>query len=101
MGAQRVWLHTCNLDGPHALANYQKRGFRIYDVVEEPCPSSTLSGRPLSPRSARCSRRSIQADAVGQAGITIHDPVQYVLRLRHDSDCIDDFVWISWSSLSV
>ena len=38
MGANRVWLHTCNLDGPHALANYQKRGFRIYDVVEEPMP---------------------------------------------------------------
>ncbi len=38
MGARRVWLHTCNLDGPHALANYQKRGFRIYDVVEEPMP---------------------------------------------------------------
>jgi GNAT superfamily N-acetyltransferase len=38
MGAKRVWLHTCNLDGPHALANYQKRGFRIYDVVEEPMP---------------------------------------------------------------
>lgn len=39
MGARRVWLHTCNLDGPHALANYQKRGFRIYDVVEEPMPA--------------------------------------------------------------
>jgi ribosomal protein S18 acetylase RimI-like enzyme len=30
MGARRVWLHTCSLDGPHALANYQARGFRIY-----------------------------------------------------------------------
>ncbi len=39
MGANRVWLHTCNLDGPHALANYQKRGFRIYDVIEEPLPA--------------------------------------------------------------
>ncbi|MDE2636101.1 MAG: GNAT family N-acetyltransferase [Chloroflexota bacterium] len=38
MGAKRVWLHTCNLDGPHALSNYQKRGFRIYDVIEEPMP---------------------------------------------------------------
>ncbi len=27
---ERVWLHTCTLDGPHALANYQKRGFKIY-----------------------------------------------------------------------
>ena len=38
MDASRVWLHTCNLDGPHALANYQKRGFRIYKVIEEPLP---------------------------------------------------------------
>lgn len=38
MGAKRVWLHTCNLDGPHALDNYQKRGFRIYKVIEEPMP---------------------------------------------------------------
>ncbi|MCY4062980.1 MAG: GNAT family N-acetyltransferase [Chloroflexi bacterium] len=39
MGAIRVWLHTCNLDGPHALSNYQKRGFRIFKVVEEPMPT--------------------------------------------------------------
>jgi ribosomal protein S18 acetylase RimI-like enzyme len=30
-GARRVWVHTCSLDGPHALANYQARGFRVYD----------------------------------------------------------------------
>jgi GNAT superfamily N-acetyltransferase len=29
MGASRVWLHTCTLDGPAALPNYQARGFRI------------------------------------------------------------------------
>ena len=23
----RVWLHTCTLDSPHALANYLARGF--------------------------------------------------------------------------
>lgn len=37
-GAKRVWLHTCNLDGPHALDNYLKRGFRAYHVEEEPMP---------------------------------------------------------------
>ncbi len=37
-GAGRVWLHTCNLDSPHALANYKKRGFSVYDVVREPMP---------------------------------------------------------------
>lgn len=39
LGASRVWLHTCNLDGPHALTNYRKRGFEVYDQVEEPMPS--------------------------------------------------------------
>jgi ribosomal protein S18 acetylase RimI-like enzyme len=29
-GAERVWLHTCTLDGPHALANYRARGFVSY-----------------------------------------------------------------------
>lgn len=31
LGPERVWVHTCTLDHPAALPNYQKRGFRIYD----------------------------------------------------------------------
>ncbi len=27
LGANRVWLHTCTLDSPHALPNYTARGF--------------------------------------------------------------------------
>jgi GNAT superfamily N-acetyltransferase len=30
-GARRVWLHTCTLDHPQALAHYVARGFRLYD----------------------------------------------------------------------
>ena len=30
IGARRVWLHTCTLDHPQALANYQARGLRLY-----------------------------------------------------------------------
>ena len=30
-GARRVWVHTCTLDGPNALANYCARGFRVFD----------------------------------------------------------------------
>jgi GNAT superfamily N-acetyltransferase len=30
MGAKRVWVHTCTLDHPQALANYQARGFRLF-----------------------------------------------------------------------
>lgn len=26
----RVWLHTCTLDHPHALPNYERRGFVAY-----------------------------------------------------------------------
>lgn len=33
-GASRVWVHTCTLDHPHALANYQSRGFAIYRVEQ-------------------------------------------------------------------
>jgi GNAT superfamily N-acetyltransferase len=33
-GASRVWLHTCTLDHPHALNNYQARGFQVFKVEE-------------------------------------------------------------------
>ena len=29
-GAKRVWLHTCTLDAPAALPNYERRGFRTF-----------------------------------------------------------------------
>jgi GNAT superfamily N-acetyltransferase len=29
-GARRVWVHTCHLDHPNALSNYQARGFTLY-----------------------------------------------------------------------
>jgi ribosomal protein S18 acetylase RimI-like enzyme len=32
-GASRVWVHTCSLDGRHALANYQARGFAPYHIA--------------------------------------------------------------------
>jgi len=32
-GAGRVWVHTCSLDGPHALATYQGRGFVPYKTI--------------------------------------------------------------------
>ena len=31
-GTERVWVHTCTDDHEAALANYQKRGFAIYDT---------------------------------------------------------------------
>ncbi len=34
-GCQRVWLHTCSLDHPSALRNYQARGFQLYKTETE------------------------------------------------------------------
>jgi ribosomal protein S18 acetylase RimI-like enzyme len=31
LGANRVWLHTCTLDSPRALPNYQARGFTPFN----------------------------------------------------------------------
>ncbi len=42
MGANRVWLHTCTLDSPHALPNYLARGFTAFD------PGSSTTPRPRS-----------------------------------------------------
>jgi GNAT superfamily N-acetyltransferase len=39
---RRFWLHTCTLDHPAALPNYQKAGFEIYKeemTVREPFPA--------------------------------------------------------------
>ncbi|EDY46807.1 GNAT family N-acetyltransferase [Streptomyces sp. SPB074] len=43
----RVWLHTCSDDGPHARANYERRGFRVYrtevdEEEQETAPHSSL-----------------------------------------------------------
>jgi ribosomal protein S18 acetylase RimI-like enzyme len=38
LGADRVWLHTCTLDSPRAVANYEARGFQLYkerEVVDD------------------------------------------------------------------
>jgi GNAT superfamily N-acetyltransferase len=32
MSPSRVWVHTCSLDHPAALANYQARGMKIYKI---------------------------------------------------------------------
>lgn len=32
---KRVWVHTCSKDGPHAMDNYLRRGFRLFDTRTE------------------------------------------------------------------
>lgn len=36
MEPSRVWVHTCTLDHPAALANYQARGMKVYRVETTP-----------------------------------------------------------------
>lgn len=47
-GTTRVWVHTCSLDHPRALANYERAGLQRYDTRKE----SIWDPRPLpiSPR---------------------------------------------------
>jgi GNAT superfamily N-acetyltransferase len=46
MGATRVWVHTCSLDHPGALANYRSRGFRVF---REETKSKDLPDEPPGP----------------------------------------------------
>ena len=49
---KRVWVHTCSLDGPHALANYRARGFQVFRTETH---RQAVSGEPPGPwpRAAR------------------------------------------------
>jgi uncharacterized glyoxalase superfamily protein PhnB/GNAT superfamily N-acetyltransferase len=61
----RVWLNTCTLDGPHALANYLARGFRVYDTTEgdrdvaETPPGPWPGARPATAPAWRSVRRVV------------------------------------------
>ncbi|GAB4375039.1 MAG: GNAT family N-acetyltransferase [Elainellaceae cyanobacterium] len=46
MGAKRVWVHTCSLDGPYALANYKARGFQVY---KQEVHAEELPEKPIGP----------------------------------------------------
>ena len=41
-GARRVWVHTCSLDHPSALHNYQARGMAVYKVEGPNPPHPTV-----------------------------------------------------------
>jgi GNAT superfamily N-acetyltransferase len=49
-GVQRLWVHTCTLDGPGALNFYVKSGFTPYRRQIETFPDPRLTG--LIPREA-------------------------------------------------
>jgi GNAT superfamily N-acetyltransferase len=41
---KRVWVHTCSKDGEFAMANYQRRGFTLFDTKVEPEPEMATPG---------------------------------------------------------
>lgn len=41
---ERVWLHTCSKDGPHALENYRRRGFVLFETRTEEEPEVPTPG---------------------------------------------------------
>lgn len=43
-GVQRMWVHTCTLDGPGALSFYIRSGFTPYQRQWETFPDPRLSG---------------------------------------------------------
>lgn len=43
-GVERMWVHTCTLDGPNALSFYIKNGFMPYQRQLETFPDPRLTG---------------------------------------------------------
>ncbi|MDH2391044.1 GNAT family N-acetyltransferase [Streptomyces sp. HNM0663] len=41
---ERVWLHTCSKDGEHAMDNYLRRGFTLFDTKVEEEPDAVTPG---------------------------------------------------------
>ncbi|HZN58872.1 MAG TPA: GNAT family N-acetyltransferase [Planctomycetota bacterium] len=46
MGPRRVWVHTCSLDHPRALGNYEARGFKVFRVEREMKEIPDITGSP-------------------------------------------------------
>lgn len=59
-GPRRLWVHTCDLDHPGALATYRRAGFRIFDRRREHVP--VVPGVPLPEHRRRAARQGAGAD---------------------------------------
>jgi GNAT superfamily N-acetyltransferase len=64
MAAHRVWVHTCTLDAPGALANYQARGMRVF---KEETSMTEIPDQPPGPWPG-AGVRGPRANVVRQAG---------------------------------
>ncbi len=67
----RVWLHTCSKDGPYALRNYQRRGFRIFakEVTKETTREAAKeSGQETGKQAAEEGAGEPGAEGAGEPG---------------------------------
>jgi enamine deaminase RidA (YjgF/YER057c/UK114 family)/GNAT superfamily N-acetyltransferase len=69
MGVPRVWVHTCTLDSPHALAHYQARGMRVFKEVTEPLEVPDTTPGPWPGAGVRGPHMSIPPDAIIQEAV--------------------------------
>lgn len=69
MGAKRVWVHTCDLDHPGALANYLARGFKPFktEIKEEDLPERSVGPWPDSGKQTETFAAIKAASAAGLA----------------------------------
>jgi GNAT superfamily N-acetyltransferase len=47
--ARRVWVHTCSLDHPAALANYEARGMTVYQIETKSPAGMVISPAETAP----------------------------------------------------
>jgi GNAT superfamily N-acetyltransferase len=57
---RRVWLHTCSLDHPKALAVYRRAGFEVYDREAVPVEVDLLDLVQQGRRGERMKSRPAQ-----------------------------------------
>jgi ribosomal protein S18 acetylase RimI-like enzyme len=65
----RIWVHTCHLDHPRAIRNYQKAGFKVFGQAVEKLPDPRAAGLPLPRTSTELQNRG-RAGYAGPRGIS-------------------------------
>ena len=95
LSASRVWVHTCSLGHPSAMANYTARGFRLFrqECQAEDLPERAPAGRirmepagPLSAFSPSAGRislsRALGSEAAGSTSTRRFSPMTAELKIR-------------------
>jgi ribosomal protein S18 acetylase RimI-like enzyme len=87
-GARRIWLHTATDDHPHALPNYEARGYRVYrqGILRNPMPSQPVArrGRAALQRSAGPLTRGKRRRPSRRRLFRVNDKSAVAEATRHD-----------------